>query len=134
MKRAALFLFWLAFTASCGPSATQIPARAYIENKGSDTIVNLALAWAEKYQDDHPEIRISVTGGGSVSVNRTGGVFAVTPGATITVDAGSTLNLGGTADSLSAIIIAARRALPRRLPRERPATWAATRKMTASQM
>jgi hypothetical protein len=23
---------------------------AYIENKGSDTIVNLALAWAEKYQ------------------------------------------------------------------------------------
>jgi len=38
---------------------------AYIENKGSDTIVNLALAWAEKYQGDHPDIRISVTGGGS---------------------------------------------------------------------
>ena len=38
---------------------------AYIENKGSDTIVNLALAWAEYYQQIHPEIRISVTGGGS---------------------------------------------------------------------
>jgi phosphate transport system substrate-binding protein len=37
----------------------------YIENKGSDTIVNLALAWAEEYQSLHPEIRISVTGGGS---------------------------------------------------------------------
>ena len=38
---------------------------AYLENKGSDTIVNLALAWAEKYQELHSEIRISVTGGGS---------------------------------------------------------------------
>ena len=37
----------------------------YLENKGSDTMVNLALYWAEKYQDLHPEVRISVTGGGS---------------------------------------------------------------------
>jgi phosphate transport system substrate-binding protein len=36
-----------------------------IVNKGSDTIVNLALAWAETYQNMHPEVRISVTGGGS---------------------------------------------------------------------
>lgn len=36
-----------------------------IENKGSDTIVNLALAWAEEYQSLHPEVRLSVTGGGS---------------------------------------------------------------------
>ncbi len=36
-----------------------------IENKGSDTIVNLALAWAEAYQKVEPEVRISVTGGGS---------------------------------------------------------------------
>jgi phosphate transport system substrate-binding protein len=36
-----------------------------VENKGSDTLVNLALAWAEKYMDSHPEVRISVTGGGS---------------------------------------------------------------------
>lgn len=57
------------FMSSCGPAssaetASDSPA-AYIENKGSDTIVNLALAWAEKYQGDHPNVRISVTGGGS---------------------------------------------------------------------
>ncbi len=36
-----------------------------IENKGSDTLVNLALAWAEAYMAQHPHVRISVTGGGS---------------------------------------------------------------------
>jgi phosphate transport system substrate-binding protein len=41
------------------------PASAYIQNKGSDTLVNLALAWAEQYQTLHPEIEISVTGGGT---------------------------------------------------------------------
>jgi phosphate transport system substrate-binding protein len=60
----------LVFLASCGPdsSATEAASASsatYIENKGSDTIVNLALAWAEKYQAEHPEVRISVTGGGS---------------------------------------------------------------------
>jgi phosphate transport system substrate-binding protein len=36
-----------------------------IENKGSDTLVNLALAWAEDYMAIHPDARISVTGGGT---------------------------------------------------------------------
>jgi len=36
-----------------------------IENRGSDTLVNLALAWAEMYVQMRPEVRISVTGGGS---------------------------------------------------------------------
>lgn len=36
-----------------------------ITNTGSDTIVNLALAWAEQYQKEHPDVQISVTGGGS---------------------------------------------------------------------
>jgi phosphate transport system substrate-binding protein len=36
-----------------------------IDNKGSDTLVNLALAWAEAYMGAHPEQRISVTGGGT---------------------------------------------------------------------
>ncbi|MBI5933779.1 MAG: phosphate ABC transporter substrate-binding protein [Chloroflexi bacterium] len=52
---------------ACTPSSessSDAPA-TYIENKGSDTIVNLALAWAERYQTDHPDVRISVTGGGS---------------------------------------------------------------------
>ncbi|MBW8012353.1 MAG: phosphate ABC transporter substrate-binding protein [Chloroflexi bacterium] len=42
-----------------------VEVESYIENKGSDTIVNLALAWAEEYQKLHPEVRIAVTGGGS---------------------------------------------------------------------
>ncbi|HHY88813.1 MAG TPA: phosphate ABC transporter substrate-binding protein [Chloroflexi bacterium] len=36
-----------------------------INNKGSDTLVNLGLAWAEQYQALYPEARISVTGGGT---------------------------------------------------------------------
>jgi phosphate transport system substrate-binding protein len=36
-----------------------------IKNTGSDTLVNLALAWAEAYMAGHPGVRISVTGGGS---------------------------------------------------------------------
>jgi phosphate transport system substrate-binding protein len=46
-------------------SVTATQTSAYIENKGSDTIVNLALAWAEAYQKIHPEVSISVTGGGT---------------------------------------------------------------------
>jgi phosphate transport system substrate-binding protein len=41
------------------------PGTFYIENKGSDTLVNLALAWAERYQQVRPEVRLAVTGGGS---------------------------------------------------------------------
>lgn len=36
-----------------------------IQNTGSDTLVNLALVWAERYMTLHPEVSISVTGGGS---------------------------------------------------------------------
>jgi phosphate transport system substrate-binding protein len=44
-------------------SSTEI--KKTIEDIGSDTIVNLALAWAEAYQKIYPDIRISVSGGGS---------------------------------------------------------------------
>ncbi len=64
-----LLLVLSLFGASCSQDAaaqtSPQTSTAYIENKGSDTIVNLALAWAEQYQLDHPDIRISVTGGGS---------------------------------------------------------------------
>jgi phosphate transport system substrate-binding protein len=36
-----------------------------IQNKGSDTLVNIALAWAETYRDVEPDVSIAVTGGGS---------------------------------------------------------------------
>jgi phosphate transport system substrate-binding protein len=47
-----------------GTSSTALGTKN-IENKGSDTLVNVALAWAEHYMQKHPEVRISVTGGGS---------------------------------------------------------------------
>jgi phosphate transport system substrate-binding protein len=59
--------------AAAGCSQNQGPAKqtpgsssgSYIQNKGSDTMVNLALAWAERYQQEHEDVSISVTGGGS---------------------------------------------------------------------
>lgn len=36
-----------------------------IQNKGSDTIVNLAQAWAEEYKKIKPDVAIAVSGGGS---------------------------------------------------------------------
>lgn len=60
-----LILLTLSSCASNSSSSTGTNQQAYIENKGSDTIVNLALAWAETYQTIDPDLRISVTGGGS---------------------------------------------------------------------
>ncbi|MFA5837417.1 MAG: PstS family phosphate ABC transporter substrate-binding protein [Bellilinea sp.] len=58
----------LTILAACTPApgdSNSPSASTYIQNKGSDTIVNLALAWAEAYQTVKPDVRISVTGGGS---------------------------------------------------------------------
>ena len=72
MNRSLLILLLLIALSITGCSqgaaneaAQSAAAEQYIENKGSDTIVNLALAWAEQYQKEYPAIRISVTGGGS---------------------------------------------------------------------
>jgi phosphate transport system substrate-binding protein len=40
-------------------------ANRAIQNKGSDTLVNIALAWAEAYRVVEPDVSIAVTGGGS---------------------------------------------------------------------
>ena len=40
-------------------------ARTAIQNKGSDTLVNVAQAWAEAYSQKDPEVAIAVSGGGS---------------------------------------------------------------------
>lgn len=39
--------------------------RITIQNKGSDTMVNLAQVWAEEYRKVRPEVDIEVSGGGS---------------------------------------------------------------------
>lgn len=68
LSRLALLWVAIGLTAACAaPSASvSVPAaQVTIENKGSDTMVNLALAWAEAYQKEHPDVRLSVTGGGS---------------------------------------------------------------------
>jgi len=39
--------------------------RTVIQNKGSDTLVNVAQAWAEAYRDVKPDVAIAVSGGGS---------------------------------------------------------------------
>jgi phosphate transport system substrate-binding protein len=71
MRKALLALTFLVFVAAAcrsdgtGGNDSNNGSAPYIENKGSDTIVNLALAWAEAYQVVRPEVRISVTGGGS---------------------------------------------------------------------
>jgi len=40
-------------------------ARTLIQNKGSDTLVNVAQAWAETYPEVNPEVAVAVSGGGS---------------------------------------------------------------------
>lgn len=57
MKTAFLLLFILM---SCSRREHKL-----IQNKGSDTIVNLAQAWAEEYKKIKPEVAIAVSGGGS---------------------------------------------------------------------
>jgi len=46
-------------------SAFAAPGKNFIQIKGSDTMVNLGQAWAEKYMELNPKDFISVTGGGS---------------------------------------------------------------------
>lgn len=64
---------WLVLALACLPLACRPAAPPggapgevlTIQNKGSDTLVNLALAWAEAYMAEHPQVRVSVTGGGT---------------------------------------------------------------------
>jgi phosphate transport system substrate-binding protein len=63
----ALSIFLILFT-SCrsGDDSDGDSGRSRaIQNKGSDTIVNIALAWAEAYREVDPSVSIAVTGGGS---------------------------------------------------------------------
>ena len=67
---ALALLLMLALSAACARSAVPVDSASgvsqrAIQNKGSDTLVNLALAWAEAYRELRPDVAIAVTGGGS---------------------------------------------------------------------
>ncbi len=59
----------LGFLAGCGGGGPtgggSQGGKAIIRVEGSDTMVNLAQAWAEEYSKSHPEVSIQVSGGGS---------------------------------------------------------------------
>jgi phosphate transport system substrate-binding protein len=52
---------------ACGGGSGQAtkPARTVIQNKGSDTMVNVAQVWAEEYRKTAPDVEVEVSGGGS---------------------------------------------------------------------
>jgi len=53
----------LVLTLACGGG--EGTGRALIQNKGSDTMVNVAQSWAEAYGQVNPNVAVAVTGGGS---------------------------------------------------------------------
>jgi phosphate transport system substrate-binding protein len=54
----------LAIACGGGGGASQ-PAKTVIQNKGSDTMVNVAQVWAEEYRKAAPDVEVEVSGGGS---------------------------------------------------------------------
>lgn len=69
IRSAGLSLIAMLFALSaCAPQPVSSDAggsQRAIQNKGSDTLVNLALAWAEAYRVVDPGMTIAVSGGGS---------------------------------------------------------------------
>jgi phosphate transport system substrate-binding protein len=66
LKRTITLLVTVGLALSCGGEAGDSGRnRTLIQNKGSDTLLNVAQAWAEAYGTAHPELAVAVTGGGS---------------------------------------------------------------------
>lgn len=63
----ALGVLVVALVASLSPgcSGSKEPEKTIIQNTGSDTMVNLAQAWAEEYAKVEPAVSVEVSGGGS---------------------------------------------------------------------
>jgi len=63
MKKKLILLALALVVSAC--SRSERGDRVVIQNKGSDTLVNVAQAWAEAYRDVNPNVAVAVTGGGS---------------------------------------------------------------------
>ncbi len=63
MKPAQIVL--LSISAVIAWSGQSLAAGTLIQNKGSDTLVNVAQAWAETYPSINPDVTVAVSGGGS---------------------------------------------------------------------
>ena len=61
VRKTLLVLFMTVALGACGGGEQ----RQVIQNKGSDTLVNVAQAWAEAYQEVNPAVVVAVSGGGS---------------------------------------------------------------------
>jgi phosphate transport system substrate-binding protein len=66
VKRTVVLMAVAGLSLSCGRSAGEGGAsRTMIQNKGSDTMMNVAQAWAEAYGHVRPGVTVAVSGGGS---------------------------------------------------------------------
>ncbi|HID48984.1 MAG TPA: hypothetical protein EYP40_05105 [Chromatiales bacterium] len=65
MRKAAKLAIGVALVLGAVSLGAPAEARELIQNKGSDTLVNVAQAWAEAYQTVNSEVAVAVTGGGS---------------------------------------------------------------------
>jgi phosphate transport system substrate-binding protein len=92
-RHTGILLLLLLMLMGCRPSTDGLAPDAgrqrAIQNKGSDTLVNLALAWAERYRQIEPDVAIAVTGGGSGT-----GVAALLNGTVDIANSSRDLSLG----------------------------------------
>ncbi len=65
MHKSAKLTIGAALAAGAICLSVSAEARELIQNKGSDTLVNVAQAWAEAYQKVNADVAVAVTGGGS---------------------------------------------------------------------
>lgn len=61
MKRFTSVMPVILLALACGGAGD----RTVIQNRGSDTLVNVAQAWAERYREIEPNVAVAVSGGGS---------------------------------------------------------------------
>jgi phosphate transport system substrate-binding protein len=66
VKRSIVLAAVVGLSLSCGGRAGEGgTSRVMIQNKGSDTMVNVAQAWSEAYGQKRPGVTVAVSGGGS---------------------------------------------------------------------